>query len=265
MDNGSTDATRKTVDKEIAAGRLPIRYVQEPRRGLSCARNAGIYHSRGDPIVFTDDDCYPASNFIDSAVEVFLDQRVDFFGGRVLLHDPEDYPTTIKTASDAEWIHPNTFVSVGVIHGANMGFRRYVANKIGGFNELLGAGAPLLSAEDIEYVGRASAAGFRGGYFPGPTVSHHHGRKSVDVPKLQKGYDIGRGGFYASMIISSQCRVLYAKQLYWALASSDSSLRRRFHEAIGALIYPFHLLVRKLSGKPPFPGAMLLSKWPPDA
>src|SRR4051794_1841821 len=54
VDNGSTDSTRQVADR--FAGRLPLRYVVEPLRGLSNARNRAIREARSDLVVWTDDD-----------------------------------------------------------------------------------------------------------------------------------------------------------------------------------------------------------------
>lgn len=54
VDNGSSDATPDVIAS--FADRLPVRRVAEPVAGLSNARNAGVVESRGEYIVWTDDD-----------------------------------------------------------------------------------------------------------------------------------------------------------------------------------------------------------------
>jgi GT2 family glycosyltransferase len=99
-----------------------------------------------------------------------------------------------------------------------MGFRRIVFEQVGGFNVLLGAGTKLKCAEDTELIARASAVGLAGGYFPEPTVSHHHGRKEADADALMRGYDIGRGAFFVAMARHRSVRIQYLKRWYWSLA-----------------------------------------------
>jgi GT2 family glycosyltransferase len=41
-----------------------IRYVAEPVRGLSSARNTGVRHAKGGVIAFTDDDCVPDKDWL---------------------------------------------------------------------------------------------------------------------------------------------------------------------------------------------------------
>ena len=56
VDNNSTDETRQVA--ESLRSRYPerIRYLFEPRQGLSNARNTGIRESRGEIVAFMDDD-----------------------------------------------------------------------------------------------------------------------------------------------------------------------------------------------------------------
>jgi len=60
VDDGSTDETEKVVhDLFRMAGNtrpLPLKFVAQENRGVSAARNTGIYHSKGEWIAFLDSD-----------------------------------------------------------------------------------------------------------------------------------------------------------------------------------------------------------------
>jgi glycosyltransferase involved in cell wall biosynthesis len=230
VDNGSTDATAALIAGQVRAGRLPLVLVQEPRPGLARARNAGLRHASGRIIGFTDDDCYPAADFVDAWLNVFATLPLDYAGGRVELFDPADAAVTIKTSLVPETYPPGRFVMSGFIHGANMAFRHETVAALGPFLEQFGAGAPLLSAEDFEYYLRAAIRGFRGGYRPEPVVWHHHGRKADAIPRLMQWYEISRGAVYAHLLLHhpgfllrealAQYReqgslLAYAKSVYW--------------------------------------------------
>lgn len=251
VDNGSEDSTRQVIEEFAAKVSFPVRYVFEPRRGLSRARNRGIAAASGDVIAFTDDDCFPARDYLTAVTHTFADDGVDFFGGRVLLHDPDDFPVTIKTSTEREIVPPGSFVAAGLLHGANMGFRRRVFDELGGFDENLGAGSPVSCGEDIELAARASAHGFRGGYFPEPVVSHSHGRRDADAAALMRGYDVGRGAFYTAMILGTCCRRMYTRE--WWLSMSWKHRRAALRELAGGLRYAWSLLLARTRGEVPVP------------
>lgn len=230
VDNGSTDATEAVISEQARAGRLPLVPVREPRPGLARARNAGLRHARGRIICFSDDDCYPAVDFIDAWLHAFATLPLDYAGGRVELFDPTDAAETIQTCRVPLVFPPRRFIEPGATHGANMVFRRETVTALGPFLEQFGAGAPLLSAEDFEYCLRASIHGFLGGYRPEPVVWHHHGRKADAIPQLMYWYEIGRGAVYAHLLLHHPGFLLrdalaeyrergsllaYAKSIYW--------------------------------------------------
>ncbi len=51
--------------------------------------------------------------------------------------------------------------------------------------------------------------GWAGGYFPGPTVSHHHGRKRRQARKRIRGYNIGSGAVYLKLLANPRTRRVY--------------------------------------------------------
>ena len=69
-------------------GRLPVRYIPEPRRGYGYARNRGLAEARGEFIYFLDDDCVPAPDWADVLWNV-LDSRQCRPGWRISRSRPE--------------------------------------------------------------------------------------------------------------------------------------------------------------------------------
>ena len=84
VDNGSPDGTRDVVANVGSEGRLPgLRYVFEPRLGVSHARRRGILVARGELIAFVDDDCLPEPNWIEEVLRfAALHPEAGAFGGR---------------------------------------------------------------------------------------------------------------------------------------------------------------------------------------
>ena len=247
VDNGSTDHTRAVID--AFGARYPHRLVviHERRPGLGRARNAGLAAARGPLIAFTDDDCYPAGDFLVELKRVFEDEGVGYLGGRILLHNPDDAPVSIRLTPKPWPIPAYSFVHTGLIQGANMACRRALVDSIGGFDEDFGAGTPF-PAEDVEFIARASAAGWHGGYFPGPTVSHDHGRRGDHVVRhLFRQYDLGRGAYLAKFILRSDTRGLYSRHWYWSINLRRGKRRLR-NEVQGALHYLCWRAWRRLFG-----------------
>jgi len=178
-------------------------HVTEGEGGVSRARNAGVRSSRGVIIAMIDDDCYAAPDLIDRVWEAFADPRIGFVGGRVLLHDPKDYPITIQESEEAEHFKPWSAVPGGIMHGANMAFRREAILGIGGFDEEFGPGARFPGAgEDWDAMARVCATGWAGGYSPRPTVRHHHGRDAAAAAALLVKYHYGSGVVFCKLATS---------------------------------------------------------------
>lgn len=117
-----------------------------------------------------------------------------------------------------------------------MAFRRSVLDVVPRFDPLLGAGAPLVSGEDTDFLARLSAAGLQGCYAPGPTVYHHHGRRSdEDVQRLRRGHDIGRGAVYLKGLLRPATARAYAS--YWREILRRGEKERIRREVNGAMLY----------------------------
>lgn len=201
VDSASTDETPEVLAEQAQHHPHPFKTVRVERQGLARARNAGYATASAPLVVFIDDDCYPEPDLLDRWLEVYADGRVGFGGGRILLHDPNDAPVTIRTDLEPWLFEPGDYVRPGVVQGANMAVRRTVLDELGGFCDALGPGTPF-NFEDVDLAARASAAGHAGGYFPGPVVRHHHGRRrGAELNALLESYDVGRGAYWGSLLL----------------------------------------------------------------
>lgn len=214
VDNGSTDNTASILAEFQSRHRTTVILVSEPKPGVSHARNAGIRAAKGKVLAFTDDDCYPAEDYLIAVAQCFGDNRLGYLGGRVLLFDPADLPITIQPLNQTVTIPASTYMAPGLIHGANFAFRREVVDRIGGFDIFLGPGTPCMAADDTDLMQRASSAGFPGLYSPIPVVYHHHRRQTAEDEKhILRAYSISRGAYYLKGLTSPATRRLY----YWPL------------------------------------------------
>lgn len=75
VDNSSCPRTKEKIQSTAPHFPIPLRYVAEPERGISQARNRAVQEalaSGADFIAFIDDDDLPTSNWL---LELFLEQR----------------------------------------------------------------------------------------------------------------------------------------------------------------------------------------------
>ncbi|CAL95874.1 glycosyltransferase [Azoarcus olearius] len=244
VDNASTDATQSVLAEFAAEVSFPVRVATEPKKGLGNARNKGWSSATGEIVAFTDDDCYVAHDFAMQIDRIFAeDAHLGFLGGRICLYDPDDLPLTILESTAPRRFPPGEVIAAGAIQGANIAFRRKALETTGGFDPLLGAGTPF-PCEDIEIMGRLCAEGWLGCYRPEPVVHHHHGRKTAaDAEQLERGYDHGRGAFYATRLLCPGTRRQYLRHWYWTILKQP--LARTWRELRGAIGYSLAYAVHR--------------------
>lgn len=221
IDNNSDDDTVETVKKWGDKFSGVTRCVTECQKGLSSARNRGIKESQGRLLIFTDDDCHMDTQYINIALSYAKNDKKDCIrGGRVELGDKTDLPLTIKTDLDPKTWERHDNISRrenlgNAFMGCNMIIPRKVIEKIGVFDQILGAGAPLISAEDTDFIFRCYLDHVPIKYSPDLIVHHFHGRKDIKEGwDLQKGYAIGTGALYAKYILKHPN---FCRQFSWDL------------------------------------------------
>jgi hypothetical protein len=203
VDSASEDATSEVMNRFASTCGLPAQAIRLDRPGASAARNVGARAARGDVLIFTDDDCYLDEAYFDVIAQTVDPARFQYGGGDTRLFDPTDDYSGVTNLDEFQGrpteIPPNV---------------KPVFEALGGFDEALGAGTPF-PCEDIELCTRASLRGYTGLLIPAAKVLHHHGRKtgSPELAETHRGYDRGRGAYFAQLIASGQNSVfeLWAK------------------------------------------------------
>jgi cellulose synthase/poly-beta-1,6-N-acetylglucosamine synthase-like glycosyltransferase len=214
IDNGSVDDTAAVVSDFSLTAPAPVSVIFEPKPGKSNALNTALQIAQGEIVVFTDDDCYPAGDFLSHIWSAFSDPSVGYITGRILLHDPADIPETINESTRPLTFPGRQYLYPGMVMGANMAFRRQVLTDIGGFDPLFGPGAPFCSTEDLDVGSRASARGWIGQYRPEVVVRHHHERKASDLASMAKCYSIGTGAYFMKLLLRGREFRWFARGVY---------------------------------------------------
>jgi glucosyl-dolichyl phosphate glucuronosyltransferase len=191
VDNNSTDGTRHVVEEFQSRYKGIIRYVFEPKQGISSARNAAILTAQGELLAFIDDDEIAEQEWLHHLIANLRNKEWAGAGGRVL--PPLDFEAPV-------WLSTKSWYASGPVpsfdkgleaieleeppFGANMAFRKEVFTKCGLFRTDLGRlGKTLISNEDTEFGRRVFAAGLRLRYEPLALTYH-----PVEKDRLRKEY-----------------------------------------------------------------------------
>jgi cellulose synthase/poly-beta-1,6-N-acetylglucosamine synthase-like glycosyltransferase len=213
------------------AGNRRVRYVPEPRRGTSNARNRGLTEARGRIVAFADDDVVVDRGWLKALAEGFLDEQVAGVTGLVVaseLETPaqiwiEEYGGFGKGCRRQRFdragfeteegdgfrrvqgapvlLYP---YSPGVFgSGANMAFRTDALRRLGGFDPLLGAGGTVLSGEDIDVLLRVVLGGRAIVYNPAAIVWHRHKRDLHALRRTMYAYGVGLSAVITKTLLAS--------------------------------------------------------------
>jgi glycosyltransferase involved in cell wall biosynthesis len=195
VNNASTDDTPAIIEKLSSAGPKEIRCVDEPKLGLSNARNAGIQASQSEVIAFIDDDSMADEKWLSSLVQIFQQHDAACVGGKVnpiwsipppswLPEEIQLYLTIVDMGPEIRELHGLEYPS-----GTNISYRKTAVQEVGGFDPRFGrTGSLLLSGEEDDLCQRLEAAGHKRYYNPSAIVNN-----PIPESRLTKKWFISRG------------------------------------------------------------------------
>lgn len=182
VDNGSTDDTAE------AARAVPgVIVLQETRPGSYAARNCALAEARGVYVAFTDADCLPSPEWLETAVRAAqAHPRFGVLAGRIDLFD-EARPEG-RTFGDYERLFsfPQSFAERGNCATANWVSRRVVFETLGGFD------ASLKSGGDRQMALRIREAGYPLIYVPEMVVQHPVRASWIELVRKRRRLSGGR-------------------------------------------------------------------------
>ena len=262
VDNApDSDATKDAVRSEFGADPR-IRYVREPRPGLSCARNRGLAEASADIVAYTDDDVRVDPWWLNGIVRGFCAApEVACVTGLIATAELENTAQLyfhlregwgancerrifdLAENRDESPLYP---YSAGVFGaGANFAVSRAVLKEVGGFNEALGAGTPCGGGEDLNMFMRIVLAGHRLVYEPSAVVSHVHRTDLTELSRQMRAYGSGCTAALTAIIVAdSRAR----RELPLKVISGVSRMLRLSSGVRGNPTLPSGLIKREVSG-----------------
>jgi cellulose synthase/poly-beta-1,6-N-acetylglucosamine synthase-like glycosyltransferase len=182
VDNASTDGTAVLIHSK------QVRYLREPRRGVSNARNRGIAESTGEILAFVDADCLVEPQWLSELVRPFEDPEIGSVGGD-LRHLP---PTTAAQRQSARllgnWQRFAFTSNPAYPITANAAYRRDVLERIGNFDP------HMTRAQDVELGLRfQERSGRRLAYAENATARHRNRSTQLGFFRQQLGWAYGAG------------------------------------------------------------------------
>lgn len=203
VDNNSTDNTKSEYERFVVDfPQVRISYCFERNQGLSYARNRGLDESKGDVVVYVDDDARVNNIYLRTYYE-FFEKRpdCDAAGGPII---------PIYESSEPKWISYYTrLLLTGYLYkgktekpfsgssypgGGNAAYRMSVFDKVGKFNVDLGRkGTGLMASEEKDIFDKMHSLGMKIQYLPDAVLYHIiPDYKLTDEHIVRLSYSIGQ-------------------------------------------------------------------------
>ncbi|HTU75318.1 MAG TPA: glycosyltransferase [Trebonia sp.] len=218
IDNAPTSSATRDAIAARFSGDSRVRYVREPRPGLSRARNRGVAEASAEIVAFTDDDVRVDPWWLNGIVEGFraapgaacvtgliataqLENSAQLY-----FHLREGWGTACERRvfdlvenRDSSPLYPYSPGIFGA--GANFALTRTALKEIGGFDEALGAGTVSGGGEDLDLFMRVILAGHRLVYEPSAIVWHFHRTDLGELARQMRAYGTGCTAALTAIVI----------------------------------------------------------------
>ena len=208
-----------------------VKLINETKKGLSFARNAGIRAATGKIIITTDDDVIFPQNWLENLIRHFDRNDIYSVAGNTL-------PFEIETASQflfetygglgkgferkeytPHWFEMYRFLSlptwqIGATSNAAFKKEIFTDTEIGYFLESLGAGMPAGVGEDSYMFYKILKSGKKIIYEPDAFVLHKHRRTMKSLRKQIFAYSKGHVAYHLTTLVKdgdfrALTRILY--------------------------------------------------------
>ena len=250
-----------SLTRQVAAEFENTVFIEEPRPGLSYARNAGFAAATGEILIAIDDDVTVSEGWLERLVAPFQRQEVGAVTGHVL-------PLELETESQVQ------FEAYG---GLGKGFERFERNgewfrglrgavptwklgatanaafrasllaepEIGVLDEALGAGMPTGCSEDTYLFYRLLKAGWTIAYEPTAWVWHRHRPDPVSLRHQIYAYSKGHVAYHLTTLLRDGDRRALVRLAY---SLPKVYAARAFARLRGWSEYPLSLIALEIAG-----------------
>jgi len=275
VDNAPSDESTAQLVAAVADEDDRVRYLLEPKPGLSRARNCGLRHARGELIAFADDDvrvdrhwakglirgftrtpgvaCVTgmvASASLELAAEQYFDARVWWSSScQPRVYDSAHGPSL--------GLHPYAAGQFGT--GANFAFRLPILRALGGFDESLGAGSRAAGGEDLDIFVRVIRGGYDLAYEPAALVWHEHRADEAELERQLYSYGKGLSAYLTKYLVSRETRAEILRRVPQGLGHLGA-LRGRSRDAQARSGLDRRLMLAELRGLLTGPWSYLRSR-----
>ncbi len=240
VDNAPRSTRSRAVVDRFASS--SIRYVVEPRKGLSWARSTALKFVSEGIIAWIDDDEVADPHWLAELARGFYEHpEADAVSGVIVPGELEtwaqvwfeQYGGLIKNRGFTSAVFsPSTTRIQSPLYplpqfgiGGNMAVQAAALERIGGFDVALGAGSRSMAGEDTRMFTDLLCSGGTVVYQATALTWHFHRRTEEELRLQMLGYGVGLTAYYMSLMVSRPqyvlqlirllpraCRALFARQ-----------------------------------------------------